>query len=264
MENSADTSVVTARWSRFIPLDGPVNFRDLGGYSALGNRVVRRGALYRSDAHATLSPADVTTLTDGIGVRSVVDLRSANEVHETGLSPLARRGAKVYNVPLVDDGLAFWGDYGESLAERYLSVLRTSAGRVVSALDLLASTDGPTVFHCAAGKDRTGLIAALVLQLLGVDDRDVAFDFALTERILPVLRDRIHAQMAQQPELSATFTTAAGRAHAAEMLSARASTMRAVLAILRADHGSTEAWLRTAGLEARSIRRLRQKMLVAA
>jgi protein-tyrosine phosphatase len=264
MENFAESIAVTTRWSRFIPLDGPINFRDLGGYSALGNRVVRRGALYRSDAHDTLSPADITLLTDGIGVRSIIDLRSSDEVHETGLSPLTQRGAKVYNVPLVDDGLAFWGEYGESLAERYLVVVRASAGRIVSALDLLASMEGPTVFHCAAGKDRTGLVAAIALHLLGVSDQDIAFDFALTERILPDLRDRIHAQITQNPALSATFDSAAGRAHAAEMISARASTMRAVLAILRADYGSVEAWLRAAGLESRTIRRLRQKMLVAA
>ncbi|MYW68620.1 protein-tyrosine-phosphatase [Streptomyces sp. SID8379] len=178
--------------TRHIPFARLHNFRDVGGRHTADGRTVRQGRLYRSDSLAKLSPADGEHDEHGdwerymgLGIRTVIDLRYPWEIDAKGRVPDAPGQEYVnlsvehrpYDQAAIDPGLDPW----RYLADRYMEVALDGAAELRQVLEIIASTDAPLVFHCASGKDRTGLVAALVLTLLGVHEDDVAADFALTE-----------------------------------------------------------------------------------
>ena len=163
-----------------LTYDGDVNelvpnLRDIGGVST-ADGTLRTGRLLRS----ALPQAD-DRAPEGVTwpPRVVLDLRSAREVEPQ--HPLAHTGARVRSFPLLSalrPGVA----PPESLADLYLLMLRTSAPHLVDVIDEIASADGPTLVHCAAGKDRTGVSVALALSLLGVRREDIVEDYLVTAR----------------------------------------------------------------------------------
>ena len=243
-----------------IELDGPANFRDLGGYRAGPDRL-RRGRIFRSDSLSRLSAADVSRLVDELGLVTVVDLRAGHEVETYGHGPLGDRGVAVHHLPIVDETradrverpadapdpatLGLDGIYGLMLdryADRFVAVLRALADERAH----------PIVFHCAAGKDRTGLVAALLLSLLGVDDDTIAADYALTSEHIDELLERHRAQ-AEADDAPVEVDDAFFRAEV--------DVMRSTLAALRRDHGSAESYLEAHGLEPEAIATLRAALL---
>ena len=167
---------------RHIALDGLVNFRDLGGYRAADGRTVRWGRLFRSDNLGKLRGHDEFR---ALGIRTVVDLRYPWEI--------ARRGrvdeslvATYHNLSIEhrtydQAGLGPEVDPARYLADRYAEVIEDGQAELRQLLDVIVDEENvPVVFHCAAGKDRTGIVAALILALLGVSDEDIVADFALT------------------------------------------------------------------------------------
>ncbi len=248
--------------NRFLDLDGPLNFRDLGGYPVGPDRFVRTGLLFRSDGLDTLTPGDAHQLLHGVGLSTVVDLRSEEELARTGSSLLERGGVTVYHLPIVDRTQQFFGNGDPRISAAYLTIIADAQERFAAAVQLLADLDGPAVFHCAAGKDRTGLLAAFVLDILGVDDDIIADDYALTAAIMPAFRKRIEERMATEPELRKRMEQP-GRTPELldEMLSARASTIHLVLTALRAEYGSVESWLLQIGLSASAPDRLRHRLI---
>ncbi|MDT9683526.1 tyrosine-protein phosphatase [Streptomyces sp. TRM76323] len=161
------------------------NFRDLGGYAAEDGSTVRWGRLYRSDSLGKLGGDDWERFL-ALGVRTVVDLRHPWEVEWRGRVPehpsFAYHNLSIEHRPYDQAALAPDVEAGPYLAERYLEVAEDGVEELRRALELIAADgSGPLVFHCASGKDRTGLLAALVLGLIGVDDDTVVADFALTE-----------------------------------------------------------------------------------
>ena len=169
---------------RAVSFSTVFNFRDLGGQPTGDGRTVRRGRLYRSDALFRLSGDDLAAFA-ALGVRTVVDLRRADERATDPALPAADRihhiDLQVQPWPVVSVEPAAMARY---LADRYADLAEAGlAGDVPMgrALRMLVDTDAaPLVFHCAAGKDRTGVLAALVLDLLGVDDERIADDYALS------------------------------------------------------------------------------------
>ncbi|MFJ6940758.1 tyrosine-protein phosphatase [Streptomyces sp. NPDC101132] len=160
------------------------NFRDLGGYRTADGRAVRWGRLYRADSLGKLAGADWERFRE-LGIRTVIDLRYPWEIASRGRVPEAEGLAYVnlsiehrpYDQAEIDPELDPW----RYLADRYAEVALDGAAELRDALEVIAEGEDPQVFHCASGKDRTGLLAALVLVLLGVDEDTVAADFALTE-----------------------------------------------------------------------------------
>ncbi|AOT57355.1 MULTISPECIES: tyrosine-protein phosphatase [Streptomyces] len=163
------------------------NFRDLGGYAAAGGAAVRWGRLYRADSLGKLrgGSGDDWERFLALGVRTVVDLRYPWEIEWRGRVPehpsFAYHNLSVEHRPYDQARLGPEVEIGPYLAERYLEVAEDGVVELRRALELIAAGDGPLVFHCASGKDRTGLLAALVLGLLGVDDETIVADYALTE-----------------------------------------------------------------------------------
>src|SRR5262245_53971083 len=148
------------------PTASYVNFRDLGGHATADGGVVRTGRLYRSDSLASCSADDVEHLVFVLGIRTIIDLRRDHEVERSPVEALGAAGVRVEHRSLIDPAVpAIAGPdlVDTTLPERYVSILESSGSQFVSVVGLIADDDNhPLVFQCAAGKDRTGLVAALV------------------------------------------------------------------------------------------------------
>jgi len=222
-----------------IELEGSANFRDLGGWPVAGGGRVRRGLLFRSDALHRLTPADLARLRGELGIGTLVDLRSSHEVEAEGRGPLAAPPVRYHHLPFFDGerrGAA--ANPSADLAELYFQMLRFAAKPIVRALETLAASEAPAVFHCAAGKDRTGVLAAIVLSTLGVADEHVVEDYARTQAAM----ERVTARLRESDAYAYVFTELPP-----ETLHARPETMRGLLARARAEWGTLRAYARFAG-----------------
>jgi protein-tyrosine phosphatase len=243
-----------------------MNFRDLGGYPAVGGGVTRWRCVYRSDGLDQLTDADLDRLA-GLGIRLVCDLRNDREVLDapSRLPPLPELRHLRHPIgedptdtaPILDRILN--GDIREfttgQMAELYVGILEL-AGPVFARIVELAAhpANHPMVFHCSAGKDRTGVAAALVLGVLGVTDDVLLDDYELTATYRSATRIE-----ALRPRLAAAGVQVdAVRAY----LSAERAVLAATLAHIRARWGSIEAYLHaTGGLDHTTIQQARATML---
>ncbi|MER7685992.1 GNAT family N-acetyltransferase [Streptomyces sp. NPDC097610] len=181
--------------NRHIPFARLRNFRDLGGYATEDGRTVRRSRLYRADSLGKLTPGTADwELFLSLGVRTVVDLRYPWEIESKGRVPehpsLTYHNQSIEHRPYDQAALGPEVAPGPYLAERFAEVAEDGTKEIRETLQLIAraaESDTPLAFHCASGKDRTGLVAALVLSLLGVPDQTIVEDFTLTERATPLL-----------------------------------------------------------------------------
>jgi len=168
---------------RFVSFERLHNFRDFGGYPAADGRMVRRNLLFRSDSLGKLAGADVRRFA-ALGVRTVIDLRYPWEADAGGRVPaglgVAYHNCSIEHRPYDQAALGEVIDPVRFLADRYAEVANDGHAEIAQALRIIASDSAPVVIHCASGKDRTGLIAALVLSFLGVAEADITADFALT------------------------------------------------------------------------------------
>lgn len=222
--------------NRHIAFERLHNFRDLGGYRTQDGSAVRWGRLYRSDSLGKLRGEDWDRFR-GLGVRTVVDLRYPWEIERAGRVPehpsITYRNLSVEHRPYDQASLGPDVETGRYLADRFLEVAHDGVEELREALRVIAAPgSGPLVFHCASGKDRTGLLAALVLTLLGVPEDTVVEDFTLTG----LATDRLIADWrAAHPGREITWPDY-GRAPAA--------VMRLFLAGLAAEHGSVHTYAR--------------------
>jgi protein-tyrosine phosphatase len=203
-----------------IELDGALNLRDVGGWDADGG-VVAHGQLFRSDRLSELSDADLARF-DELGVRTVIDLRHGHEVDDAP-SKLWATVDHHHNIPMTGDSvqprtfleMAFSGEMDGitdvDVGEIYIGMLTRHATDFGRAINLAVSL-APSLFHCTAGKDRTGLFAMLVLGSLGVSDDDVLTDFTLSnvyraeqriEQLAPLFAERGLDVEDYRPALSA-------------------------------------------------------------
>ena len=228
------------------------NVRDLGGYPVLDGRATRWRAIVRADNLASLTAAGHAALV-AYGVRSILDLRRPHEVAQAP-NPFAHGGAHgiaYANVSFGDPAVA--PPTGGSLADRYQRALVLFPHRIAAIMHAIADApDGAVVLHCNGGKDRTGIIVALLLELVGVAHATIAADYALSAECL---RSRDAAWLAQGPGERAERE----RQLAAD--EARAEVMQAVLEHLDAQYGGTAGYLRAAGVAPDAILRLRERLL---
>jgi protein-tyrosine phosphatase len=248
---SSDDSREASDAGGAIALEGSANFRDLGGWAAAGGRRVRRGRIYRSDALHRLSPADLVLLR-GLGIATVVDLRSSREVEAEGRGPLCEPPSRYHHLPFFDGERSGASVPPGDLAEIYFQMLRFAAKPIARALEVFAASEAPAVFHCAAGKDRTGILAAVLLSSLGVVDEDVVLDYARTQAAMELVTARLRASDAY----AYVFTELPP-----ETLHARPETMRALLARARAEWGSLRDYARFAGAGDAALEALAARLL---
>jgi protein-tyrosine phosphatase len=243
---------------RLLPLVGAYNFRDLGGYRTVDGRVTRWGVLYRSDTLHELTPADLEVLR-GLGLASVIDLRTASEVEQTGRGLLQGEPIRYLHLSVMQEGIN-QSDNARSLADTELAVLylrwlESGRNALVEALSTVAdATAYPLVFHCAAGKDRTGVLAALVLDIVGVAREVIVEDYVLTATRL----DLIRARQRSDPQ------TAKSMAEAPHLFAVKAATMEAFLDGLHERHGGAREWALRAGVPAAVVGALRDQLVEGA
>lgn len=243
---------------RALALDGLLNARDLGGLTTRDGGRVRDGLLVRSDNLCGLTDAGAAALVTRLGPRLVVDLRTEMECAREGRGLAEVPDVRYVNIPLQPKAALSPEQEAEGLAtnlfDDYVLQVRDNGADLVRALTLLAGRDAlPAVVHCTAGKDRTGVVVALLLEILGVEREQVVADYALTTQGMPGILARIRAS---------PFFTATGLAAApAWIFESEPGTMRAFLAWLDGEHGGAEAWAVSAGLDADAPGRLRQSLL---
>jgi protein-tyrosine phosphatase len=160
------------------------NTRDLGGLPRPGG-VTRSGVLVRSDNLRSLNPAGQEAMAV-YGVTAVIDLRSESEVAASPSpfatpDPAAAWAPAYIHMPLIDDATMLKLAEASDMFDRYLMMLEHRAPAFSEIFSTLARTEGTVVFHCFAGKDRTGMVAAMSLALAGVDVDSIAADYALTD-----------------------------------------------------------------------------------
>lgn len=235
--------------ARDIAWDGCLNLRELGGLPTRDGRVTASGAFIRGDSVCYLSDAGREALRTH-GVRSIVDLRRQKELDEQPNPFASVSGIAYVNAPITDDAveerLRTLADGGE----RYVAMVDGGVHRFGAALTALAHAQAPTVFHCFSGRDRTGIVAGLLLRLVGVPDEAILADYALTdERLSP------------RYETWRTGWDDAQRERFARTLAERTRPLAVVLDHVDRRYGGVTGLLRAAGVAEPAIARLRAKLL---
>jgi protein-tyrosine phosphatase len=239
---------------RTIALEGCFNFRDLGGYPTADGRTVRWRQVYRSDALHLLTEDDICRVRDELRIGTVIDLRSSAELRSDGRGRLADAPIAFCHMPLFDGDTSTAESYTEviTLADRYALLADFAKEQIARVITAIAATGEPAVYHCAAGKDRTGVISAVLLGLLGVRDEIIVADYAATRENLDAIIERLMAAEGYQSMLAAL---------PASTLHAEPGTMVAFLERLRGQYGSLREYALSAGVEAAAIDELTDRLL---
>jgi protein-tyrosine phosphatase len=255
---------------RWVDLDGAANVRDLGGLEVAGGGRTAAGVMLRADNLQGLTGRDVTRLVDDIGLRVVIDLRTGPEVRLEGPGPLVRDGRVDvrhrslhpevgHRTDAAVEGVLGWrqkpleGHDDESPTVRaYLAYLRDRPESIVAALRDVAYGEGAAVVHCAAGKDRTGVVCAFGLATVGVGHDAIVADYVATGDRLGPLLARLRASPTYAEDM---------RGRSDESHRPRPETMRRFLEVLDERHGGAPGWLDAHGFGADDQAALRERLV---
>jgi protein-tyrosine phosphatase len=247
---------------RHVEFEAAFNFRDMGGYPTAGGGALRWHTLYRSDTLHRLTDADAEVFAE-LGLRTVVDLRSVTELEDYGALRHRLDDVSWHHLPMLDNvRLAPREPTEEPRPEpepvppghHYAHIAAQFSGSIAEVFHVLARPQGlPAVFHCTAGKDRTGIVAALVLDVSGVPDDVIAADYVLTERShersTAYIREHepdFHALLAQIPP---------------ERRGVSGDNILGFLDVIRAEHGSAAGFLEHVGVAAAELDALRDELV---
>ena len=232
----------------------PLNFRDLGGLPTVDGGRVRPGAVYRSATPVFLDPDEAETFREVTGIRVRIDLRGRREIAETSERDQLTDGVRIMHLPFGRSTLRpVHPDPGVRLAEHYADMLVVSAATITTAVRHAADArDNPLLVHCTAGKDRTGVVVAVLLAALGVPARDVVEDYARTREHLVAIWN----QARLLPEWEKRIASLPEEAHTAEPAS-----MEHFLTLVQERHGGVAAWLATQGFGADDLDALRAALV---
>lgn len=232
---------MTATFERHIRLEGAFNVRDLGGYAIGTGGVTRWRSILRADGLHGLTPGDVDHLLE-MGLKTVVDLRSPIELGRQPSPFRAHETVRYNHIPLFSELAPVDMLTGRSdafdLAARYVDAVdhcRPAMGLVLAAV--AEADEGMVLFNCSAGKDRTGLVAAMLLSLAGVDHDVIVEDYTLTGSVAIPLLDRLRQQ-----------AVARGLADdvAARLLSCEPATIRSLLSHVDERYGGFRTYFEDA------------------
>ena len=259
----------TLQIDRTIPLEGCGNFRDLGGYETVNGRRTRWRRLFRSDSLHWLTEADYAVLRrHDIQLVACFDLRTVNELEKTGAGLLAGQGVEHRHTPFIasfgiegdetamrDRMRAVALSTGQVQSETYLELFEQAGPCFRTLFEALADEASyPAALYCAAGKDRTGMVAAIVLRVLGVPDETIIEDYTLTK---PLDQERWEARM------RALDSPAERRNFDPALFIAKRETMERFLEAFDSRYPSVEAYLEAQGVTAETLSDVRHLLLEA-
>ncbi|WP_253862837.1 tyrosine-protein phosphatase [Prauserella halophila] len=254
---------------RWLELDGAVNIRDVGGIPTTDGSTTARNRLLRADNLQDLSSADLGLLVDTIGLDTVVDLRTAHEIDAEGPGPL-RVYSRVHHVhhSLLPDGgddVLLARNRAESGADpgsgnpaepdrvvaHYLGYVSHRPDSIVGALRAITDTPGAALVHCAAGKDRTGVVTAFALEIAGVDRDAIAADYAATAHRIEAIISRLRGSETYREDIDRKTV---------DEHRPRAESMERFLTEIDARHGGVHRYLHGHGFTPAEADRLHAKL----
>jgi protein-tyrosine phosphatase len=243
---------------RLLALAGTHNIRDLGGYALKNGGQTRWRSVRRGDGLFHLSEEAQARIL-GLGLRTVIDLRSAPELAIEPNPFREHSSISYHNIPLFQalSPIQMSHDAASErpfdMADRYRDAVDRCQDMISRVLATIADAeDGTVLFHCSAGKDRTGLIAALLLSAVGADEETVIADYALTASIATLLLDRLRAQAIARgtaPELVDGF------------LACKPAAMRKTLDHLSQNYGGVHSYLARMRIDDSVLHRIRQRLV---
>jgi protein-tyrosine phosphatase len=241
---------------RSIRFEVVFNVRDLGGLPTEDGRQVRSGHVYRADGVQRLAGPDLDRART-LGLSTVIDLRTRGEIERGGRFPVERYPVEWHHLPLLermwsDDDLFPTTGAVDFLRDRYVEMLDSGAASIARIVDLVGGGT-PALFHCAAGKDRTGVIAAVLLGLVGVSRDDIAADYHATAGAMGAFVDWLTLA---HPEAIDSMTS-----QPPEYLEAPREAMLGLLEHIDAQHGSVEGLARDLKVPVATVERLRVALL---
>jgi protein-tyrosine phosphatase len=250
---------MTGEYSRHLNFEEIINFRDIGGYPARNGRTVAWRRVFRSGEFHHMTENDLNRLTGEIGLNSVLDLRSSTEVEGHGIGRLAEADIRYHNVSFIagadreEDERLF--KECNNMGDFYLHIVRHRefGRRIVAALKIIANpANHPLVFHCAVGKDRTGIMAAMLLSVIGVGDVDIIKDYSLSAPYIKELLRKIK----NDPEIKKAIKPLPDYFWEADP-----ESMALFLSTMQGKYGSIKDYLYAQGMERSLPQRLEDVLL---
>lgn len=239
--------------SRHIHFENVFNFRDMGGYRTNDGRSIQWRRIFRSSELHEMNESDAARAVDDLGVRTIIDLRESTVAQQYPPHLLKSNAVSYHNMPLIPKFEKVTGPI--SNADFYIRLFNKPdfGARLVDILETMAeSTADPIVFHCSAGKDRAGIVAAMLLGALDVREDDIVQDYALSAKYMPALIDHWWAN----PSPEAYFSKLPPFTY-----DARPETMSHVLDSLAFTHGSMRRYLEAHGASQDLFDRLKSSLL---
>lgn len=227
------------------------NFRDVGGLQTADGRQIRKGRLFRSDSVQDITAAEAGVLVNKLGIRTVIDLRIGPEAVRHGRGPLVDHPIQYVNVPLIDvDGPK--GPPGRVLLDFYIDHLDNDPNLPVAVQTLALHSDRPILVHCAAGKDRTGVLMLLVELLAGARVDEVSRDFMRTAENM----ERIRARLRTWPHYARNMDTLSP-----EIYECEPHSVAGALDHLIDTYGSAAGWASANGIPDTTVALLRERLV---
>ncbi|MGH2377815.1 MAG: tyrosine-protein phosphatase [Candidatus Limnocylindria bacterium] len=233
---------------RHFDWEGCFNARDLGGLPLKSGGVTRHGVFVRGDTLCELTDDGRRSLLDN-GIRTVVDLRGDEEVEKEPNPFTDLPGVRYVHRPLNDPGVVTRIQQIEDAPERYRVMLDGNVTRIASIVAVIAEAERAVLFHCFAGRDRTGIVAAMLLRIAGVPDDVIVADYALSDERLTTRYEQWRAKLTpvQVARMDASIVEAE-------------ATIQATLEHLDQRYGGVESYLTRSGVAESLIARIREDL----
>lgn len=240
-------------YSHLLPIEGACNVRDIGNFETKDGRLTKEGIFFRSDNTAGYTEKDIQFFKDK-GLTLTVDLRSEDETGRQASAFLGVPGIRYENIPLID-GIhsQFTSDnIPVTMGQLYIQFLETGKPQFGKMFRLFAANTGAALYHCTAGKDRTGVTTMLLLGLAGVGDSIIIEDYAATETFTAHI---IESQKAHLASLGLDVPDF--------MLHADPQNMEEVLNYLHKAYGTAENYLESCTVSASEMDAVKNRFLTA-
>ncbi|KAJ6497397.1 protein-tyrosine phosphatase-like protein [Mycena sanguinolenta] len=252
----------------FVVIEGVINVRTIGGYKTDASHLVNPKLVFRSGEVSGITEAGKEQLI-ALGIRRIFDMRTNLEINSYKTMPADIPGVELVRIPVgkedpwsadsVENRLK---RYQENALDAFVHEAQETLAFCASAFEaifnhFLQRPGEPCLFNCTAGKDRTGLVAALILMLVGVDDADIKKDYALTTAGLEPAREKLTLRLQNIPVFRDNWEGAVN------MGSSREESMTAILAMIREKYGGAAGYLTACTkLEQKDLDVIRNNLLI--